>query len=125
MKGIKECLSWMFENENKWIVNENETLLKFVSGEFHTSGVNSEIVSVGLHHIQFIDNYEWKEFIEPVDFLTAYKDCLENGTRYRGVNVPQQCNRSQLMQKYLNIVDIVDEYSSSTIHLCEFWIKES
>jgi hypothetical protein len=24
----------------------------------------------------------WEEVIEPVDFLTAYKDCLENGTKY-------------------------------------------
>jgi len=24
----------------------------------------------------------WTEVIELVDFLTAYKDCLENGTRY-------------------------------------------
>ncbi len=27
-------------------------------------------------------NAEWQEVIEPVDFLTAYKDCLENGTQY-------------------------------------------
>ena len=24
----------------------------------------------------------WEEVVEPVDFLTAYKDCLENGAEY-------------------------------------------
>ena len=27
-------------------------------------------------------NWEWEEVIEPVDFITAYNDCLENGTEY-------------------------------------------
>ncbi len=33
-------------------------------------------------HTVIGDNDDWKEVIEPVDFITAYNDCFNNGNNY-------------------------------------------
>lgn len=86
MKGIKECLTWMLDNPMKIIDSENQ----FWSYRYNDVDDRFELKTKSEQKDKFrlaesfdsLKHSRWQEVVEPVDFLTAYKDCLENGVAY-------------------------------------------
>jgi len=78
MKGIKECVNWMVDNDSKKITNDGRCAY-WNGHEFYLT--DDECTVLITNFVKFKE--EWFEVIEPVDFLTAYNDCLENGTEYK------------------------------------------
>jgi len=82
------------------------------------------------YHICGICAMNFEEVIEPVDYLTAYKDCLENGTEYIGVDEPPYYFRLQSMERLVNLcgstdysVSIRDRNGGNVILNC-MWVKK-
>lgn len=123
MKGIKECLNWMFENPMKvieskdeyWSYRYNDRMEVFELKTVHEK--EEEFRSVqSFERLKYSD---WKEVIEPVDFITAYNDCLKNNVRYY-----KEKDNNFKMFGYNGRVTIIDdsEFGNTTTLTCD-WIK--
>lgn len=79
---------------------------------------------------EYVNNVDlnWEEVIEPVDFLTAYKDCLENDTKYVCEDYCNEFNMYKNKYGGLMISRPVGNYESNlkiaNVNLSGKWIKE-
>lgn len=69
-------------------------------------------------------DWNWEEVIEPVDFLTAYNDCLENGTTYIGFKCDRWCGEDQTMSRYAGCMVTIKDKNGASVFLDCKWIKE-
>lgn len=63
---------------------------------------------------------KWEEVIETVDFLTAYKDCLENGNDYKCVDKELD---DQTMKRLTGTVEVYCDKEDNCVQLTAQWIK--
>ena len=128
MKGIKECLNWMLDNPMKVIESKNQ----YWSYRYNDIEFRFELKSVRDEKEKFrnagcfqsLENSDWQEVIEPVDFITAYKDCLENGTEYKGFSKWDERYGEVIMRKESgNEVWVLDYDGQANVHLNCKWIK--
>ena len=118
MKGIKECLKWMIDNEGKKIKCVDR-LVFFSVNNFYTTSVGSDLAGVP-NSLGFLMSGEWQEAIEPVDFITAYEDCKENGTEYK---VEYKSFEDQFMRNKSGSVHIESEDDFCEVEIDVMWKK--
>lgn len=80
------------------------------------------VMTFGAEGHEGVMNWDWTEIIEPVDFITAYNDCLENGTKYIPDTVDD--SRNQEMYKHESGVYLEDKYCGEMMWLSCKWIKK-
>ena len=86
MRGVTECLKWMLNNPMMEL-NRLDTLAKrrYNDEETQFERFNNDIKCWETVSCYFtLDSGDWQP-CDPnpsVDFLTAYEDCLKNGTKY-------------------------------------------
>jgi len=110
MKGIKECIQWLFENEGKWLVNCKGDMIKFYAGKFYTTSLSSEFLgSISELHYEMFVSVKWEEYKQPYTFEEVYKMCKEEGVTFKTtINNKYKCK--QIMSRNsVNDVRIEDE----------------
>ncbi len=66
MKGIKECIQWLFNNDNKWLVSNAGYMIRYTEGKFQTSTTNSDLIgNVNDISLPAFETYEWQEYRKP------------------------------------------------------------
>ena len=102
-----------FENNYGYTVGADETgtQLELIRDQ----GYDTEPYTIFLD-----DTMEWTEIIEPVSFITAYNDCLENGTQYINEKFKQ---RMYYNQNQVEIEEKMNDYEYGVVVLSCEWIK--
>lgn len=125
MKGIKECLNWMLDNPMKELKSYG-----MANRRYNDKCKTFEIYAGGLGPWEAFNNFHyfnfgiWTEVEEPVDFITAYQDCLENGNTYKAVDTKNvQGTNQQIMDRRSNSVRVYDKEIDEVWLDC-MWIKQ-
>jgi len=84
-------------------------------GKVHLDNASSSVLKLSFATMQA----KWEEVIEQVDFLTAYNDCLENGTEYKCYT------QTMYRSKESGLVIILCKTGHSNAVLCNEWKKVS
>ena len=96
MRGIKECVNWLIDNEGKKIVNEigqeisygerfvtDEDFKKLQTTDEETEYVGFYWVEGGIDIcMSVLHTWDWEPVPEPVDFMTAKYQCQEFGHKF-------------------------------------------
>jgi hypothetical protein len=81
MKGIKECINWLINNEGKELIDSNSWYVKYENGSLHTKCcIDAEYRPFS--SLYEFDEREWLEVKQPYTFLEAYEDCKNTKTSY-------------------------------------------